>query len=641
MSNELWVLAAAVVLLTFLPWSSRYANPYRTTVIMVLLLLQARYLHWRVTASLPDFQPDTPHVLMYLFLGLELYTQSFAIREAVAYCTTRQRHTDADQNENWYANRAKPQVDIFIPTYNESTKLVDCALITAACQDYPNVRVWLLDDGRRKEMQDLARLRNVEYLTRPDNKHAKAGNINYALSHVAGLSNPPEFFGVIDCDFTVRPEFIRRTLSLMVDPQIAIVQTKQLYYNLDPFQHAFGPKTLPDWQRSSFDVGLPMADARNDATCCGTGFLGRVSALAEIGGFQVETVSEDWLTTKALQARGYVVAYLNEGLSSGLVAEGLREFLTQCHRWCLGGVQGLYTRFGAFSREPTSLLVRAGRLETSLAWGFFSSFNILYICLPAIMLNLEISPFGNARLADSEAYWAPFFVFRVLVGGWLSNGTILPILSEAREFLASFATVRATYQGLTRSKNNRFIVTDKGALRPNILIHWDVLQWILLIAAFTILGMCRTRSSSSAMNGMFYFWTGYTLTVLAAAATVCFEPRKRREEERFETRESARLGTNAGLVDVQLSDISLSGASMFSDQTSSVPDETQVFIEGVGVLAAKVVRRETHRLCVAFRADQQERRKLVLKLFNGNYVKTVWTASIGRVYWTMMQRILL
>ena len=43
------------------------------------------------------------------------------------------------------------------------------------------MRVLLLDDGRREEFRDFAAQVGVEYITRDNNAHAKAGNINHAL----------------------------------------------------------------------------------------------------------------------------------------------------------------------------------------------------------------------------------------------------------------------------------------------------------------------------------------------------------------------------------------------------------------------------------------------------------------------------
>ena len=71
-------------------------------------------------------------------------------------------------------------VDIFVCTYDEPFEVVAATLAGCRALTYPHT-TYLLDDGKRSEMAELARVAGAEYLTRPDNSHAKAGNINAAL----------------------------------------------------------------------------------------------------------------------------------------------------------------------------------------------------------------------------------------------------------------------------------------------------------------------------------------------------------------------------------------------------------------------------------------------------------------------------
>jgi cellulose synthase (UDP-forming) len=122
-------------------------------------------------------------------------------------------------------------VDVFVPTYNESPALVRKTLLAALAMEQPH-QVWLLDDGRRDEMAALARELGVRYLTRPDNSHAKAGNLNHALQH-----STAELVAVFDCDHAPRRDFLTRTLGYFDDARVGFVQTPQDFYNLDSYQH--------------------------------------------------------------------------------------------------------------------------------------------------------------------------------------------------------------------------------------------------------------------------------------------------------------------------------------------------------------------------------------------------------------------
>lgn len=68
---------------------------------------------------------------------------------------------------------------------NEPIDIVRKTLLAAKHMDYPHA-TWLLDDGNRPEMEALAKRLDVRYITRENNDHAKAGNLNNALRQTEG-----------------------------------------------------------------------------------------------------------------------------------------------------------------------------------------------------------------------------------------------------------------------------------------------------------------------------------------------------------------------------------------------------------------------------------------------------------------------
>ena len=78
-----------------------------------------------------------------------------------------------------------PTVDIYIPTYNEPLSVVRPTTLAALSIDWPadKLKVYILDDGKRPEFGEFAKQVGAGYLTRPDNNHAKAGNMNSAALH--------------------------------------------------------------------------------------------------------------------------------------------------------------------------------------------------------------------------------------------------------------------------------------------------------------------------------------------------------------------------------------------------------------------------------------------------------------------------
>src|ERR1700691_4152671 len=66
-------------------------------------------------------------------------------------------------------------------------EILERTIVGALGMDYPNFRVWMLDDSRRAWVKTLCAELGCRYLSRSDNSHAKAGNIDHALKHIAAL----------------------------------------------------------------------------------------------------------------------------------------------------------------------------------------------------------------------------------------------------------------------------------------------------------------------------------------------------------------------------------------------------------------------------------------------------------------------
>lgn len=102
-----------------------------------------------------------------------------------------------------------PTVDVFIPTYNEPLDVLERTIIGALALDYPQdkLKVYVLDDQRRNWLKAYCEEKGAIHVTRPDNSHAKAGNMNNGLKVSSG-----DFIAIFDADFVPYRHFLRRTL---------------------------------------------------------------------------------------------------------------------------------------------------------------------------------------------------------------------------------------------------------------------------------------------------------------------------------------------------------------------------------------------------------------------------------------------
>ncbi|TGS35964.1 Curdlan synthase, partial [Mesorhizobium sp. M1D.F.Ca.ET.184.01.1.1] len=91
-------------------------------------------------------------------------------------------------------------------------------------------------------------------------------------------------------------------------------------------------------------------------------------AVQASGGFPTDSITEDFMLTLQLQEHGYRTVYLNEALTEGLAPEGLKEYVTQRARWCLGLMQIARGRLGPFSRNKLRLRDRWSVVDSVFFW---------------------------------------------------------------------------------------------------------------------------------------------------------------------------------------------------------------------------------------------------------------------------------
>lgn len=192
-------------------------------MIGISLWMTLRYLYWRLTSTL-EFETTSDFIFGYLLFFAESYGITCLILGYVqtAWPLERQPVMIDQPTTEW------PSVDVFIPTYNESLQVVRLAVLAALTMDWPaaKLRVYLLDDGRREEFKAFAETCGALYLTRDNNRHAKAGNLNEALKRSTG-----DFVAIFDCDHIPTRSFLQLSMgSFLRDPKLAMVQTPHFFF---------------------------------------------------------------------------------------------------------------------------------------------------------------------------------------------------------------------------------------------------------------------------------------------------------------------------------------------------------------------------------------------------------------------------
>lgn len=296
-----------------------------------------------------------------------------------------------------------PTVDIFICTYNEPENIVETTTIATLNLDYPTekYKVYICDDGNRNNIKLLANKYNVEYITRDTNKGAKAGNINNAL-----LKTDSDLFVVLDADMICSKSFLKHTVGYFTDLEIAFVQTPQVYYNKDMYQHNLG-KDIPN-EQDFFMREIQEARAKSNAVLhVGTNAVFRRQSVIEIGMYPTTTITEDMAVGMLLQAAGYKSVFINEVLILGLTASTYTDLVIQRDRWCRGNLQ-TSKRFRPTRQKGLNLIQKIIYSSGTIYWYTFVSKMIFTICPLLFLLTTQRSM--NANLQSLLIYFIPFFL---------------------------------------------------------------------------------------------------------------------------------------------------------------------------------------------------------------------------------------
>lgn len=513
----------------------RRSTWHRAALFAVAGLLTLRYLHWRATETLAPFSFTLDAAASWTFFAIEA---GAALSSLSAFCIlsrSRSRSIEATDQAEWWNPARAPHVAVLIATYNEDREVLERTIVGAKAMDYASFDVFVLDDGKRDWLRDFAAEQGARYVRRSDNRGAKAGNMNHALA-VLAAEGAPDFVAVLDADFVPHRNFLTRTIALFHAPDVGLVQTPQHFFNADPIQHNLGlSRSYPDEQRFFFDHLQPSRDAWGIAFCCGTSSVARWSALRDIGGFPTASITEDFLLTLALQERGHRTVYLDEALTEGLAPEGLKEYVTQRARWCLGLMQIARGRLGPFARNALRIQDRWSVVDSVLYWTMSFTFRLAAMTFPLLYWFFNITVV-DASVPDVLTYFGVYFIWILMSLNFVSGGLVVPIVNDVSQLLGAIPITRAAYTGLIQPKGHPFSVTAKGGDRSRIVVQWRLMAPFVTLLVLTVLGaLIGIFSDSFAFNEagdgklVILFWTFYNMFVLAVTIIVCIElPRRER-----------------------------------------------------------------------------------------------------------------
>ena len=413
-------------------------------------------------------------VLVFYFAVLAVLSLYGAHRYWIAWLYHRHRRNAPEP-----AGRlvSLPRVTIQLPVFNEY--YVVERLIDAVCRiRYPRelLEVQVLDDSTddsvdvAREVVERWRAAGVDivHVHRTDRTGFKAGALEAGMEQTKG-----EFVAVFDADFLPEPDFLERTIHHFSDPGVGMVQARWEHLNRDF-------STLTQAQSILLDGHFVLEHtARNRSgrffNFNGTAGIWRKATIADAGGWQHDTLTEDLDLSYRAQMAGWRFVFLTDVLSPAEVPVDVNAFKSQQHRWAKGSIQTARKLLPRILRADLPLRVKAEafvHLTSNIAYVLMVG---LSVAMPFAMVIRVDHGWHQTFMLDIPAFLAAtvsvcfFYLYsqrEARQDGLLRRALHIPLalaigigmsFNQARAVIEALADVRSPFV-----RTPKFAVTKRG-----------------------------------------------------------------------------------------------------------------------------------------------------------------------------------
>jgi exo-beta-1,3-glucanase (GH17 family)/cellulose synthase/poly-beta-1,6-N-acetylglucosamine synthase-like glycosyltransferase len=395
-----------------------------------------------------------------------------------------------------------PWVSIHLACCNEPPDMVLGTLKSLLALDWPQLEIVVVDNNTRdpslwQPVQQFVAEQahpHLHFHHLPNWPGYKAGALNYALAHT---HSEVAWIGVVDADYVVDPQWLRRLAGHFSNAQLAVVQSPQAH-------RAWQGQRLGrmmNWEYEGFfRLGMHHRHERNALVQHGTMTLIRAASLRAVNGWNTHCICEDTELGLRLLQRGQRLLYVDEVLGTGLVPSDFASYQRQRMRWAEGAMQIL--------RQHTRELLRPGPLTLAQRYHFLAGWlpwlgDALHLCFSFAAMAWTL-----ALLALPQHVTVPMVLFVVPLGVFFGVRLLLVPLLYTRRVACTLGDVAgAAVAGMSLShsvargvlaglsgRRAHFEVTTKGAqpvrdagTLPALKEHAGRLAWLRSVRAELVL----------------------------------------------------------------------------------------------------------------------------------------------------------
>ena len=376
------------------------------------------------------------------------------------------------RKENKFAElKELPFITVQIPTYNDP--VAERCIRHCLEFNYPKDKyeIIIADDSTNIETQNLlGRFEEqnpgfVKYIHREHRQGFKAGALKNSMKYAKG-----EFIVIFDADWMPGKDFLNNVIKPFSDPKVAIVQTRQGFYNKDSnIITRFAAYLLMIYHA----VIMPVNNKVNCVFFCGTAGAIRRSAFEKLGGWNLNSLTEDSDLTVKMLLKGYKTVYLDFATPSE-VPSTFESLIKQQMRWCYGNARVffdnalnvLFKRGITFGQRAMILFVTLGNIAAPFVFimtiagfsGWFLGepelfgFNDIIDMAVRLLLTAGFLVVGIMALHKNKALKE----FPYLILASLTLGLVLAVANSIAFFKAAF-NKRLSWFCTAKEANNKFV----------------------------------------------------------------------------------------------------------------------------------------------------------------------------------------
>lgn len=295
-------------------------------------------------------------IALLILYGLLLsFIVLFSITQLqLTFAYVRNKHRRKHEAAAWPLGKPLPVITVQLPLYNErfvAERLID----QVARLDWPaeKLEIQVLDDssdetrmlcGERVAFWRAQGL-DIVHVRRPDRGGYKAGALAYGTERAKG-----EFIAVFDADFMPPADMLRQVVPWFQDERVGLVQTRWGHLNR-------GNNLLTRLQAFGLDAHFSVEQTGRSALGCfinfnGTAGVWRKSTIADAGGWQPDTLTEDLDLSYRAQLRGWSFRYLEHVESPAELPAVMNALKAQQYRWNKGAAECVVKNLGKVLRDP-------------------------------------------------------------------------------------------------------------------------------------------------------------------------------------------------------------------------------------------------------------------------------------------------